>query len=523
MLAESEIFVRAKDAGALSFQSILNTLLGLVFFMFFARVVSKADMGVYGGVMLVWNALSILGGLGLVFAASHFIPYFYGRSQYGGVLKTSKYILLVSLTSSTALCVVLGVYAENFSILLFGSVKYAYLFLVTGFLSFTTVLGNVFDGFLRGLQRFGSLALYRFLAQLSRVTVSIGLLLLGLGVLAIFLGWIVFYVAFTVLASILTFKLLHRRIIKLSGNSSPEEDPFSFKTLFGFSLPMMVYGFVTYLSDSVDRFVVLGFLGTESLGVYTVVLTAVSSLTLAFASPLLATMIPGMSESYGRFGAGNLSSMFKLSTRYASLIFIPACFGLAVLSPLAVRVVAGLKYIGEASTPLSIISLGLILYIFSILLISTLTALGKTLKVALAVLLASLAELGFSLLLTPRFGVVGASLSRILMYACMLSLLTVLASKTVQILFDKDALKKSLTASTIMFFALFSFSSYTGYNLILLPIYIILGGTVYLIMLGLLKTLTIADLKLLAKLLPITIKTVNKLNKTLRRFLLYCC
>jgi O-antigen/teichoic acid export membrane protein len=175
------------------------------------------------------------------------------------------------------------------------------------------------------------------------------------------------------------------------------EDPFPFRVIFGFSVPMMVFQLVTYLSDSIDRYVVLGFLGTEPLGVYTVVMTAASSIIMVLIMPILSTLIPSMSEVYGKVGVERLSEVFRLSSRYISLIFIPACFGFAVLSPLALRILAGSAYV-EATLPLAIVAIGMGAYGFSAALLSSLTALGKTLRVAIAVLLASFIEVYIVLL-----------------------------------------------------------------------------------------------------------------------------
>jgi len=65
---------------------------------------------------------------------------------------------------------------------------------------------------------------------------------------------------------------------------------------------MMVFQLVTYLSNSIDQYVVLGYLGVRSLGVYTVVLTASSAVILVLMAPLISTLVPGMSERYGGMG-----------------------------------------------------------------------------------------------------------------------------------------------------------------------------------------------------------------------------
>jgi len=105
-----------------------------------------------------------------------------------------------------------------------------------------------------------------------------------------------------------------------------------------------------------------------------------------------------MSETYGKAGGGRLAEAFKLTTSYVSLIFIPACLGFTALTPLIIEILAGSTY-SEAILPLAIVSLGIAVYGYSAALLSALTALGKTSRVATAILLASLVEFTLCLLL----------------------------------------------------------------------------------------------------------------------------
>jgi O-antigen/teichoic acid export membrane protein len=520
-LVEDGVFVRAaRGAGALSIQSIASTLLGLVLFMVFARMVSKTEMGVYGAVTLVLSVVTIAGSLGLSYAASRFIPYYYGRGELGMIWTASKRILMASLLPTIAVFIALFLLSDVFSFWLLATTGYAYIFAIAAFAAFTSLLSLIASGFLRGLQRFGSLALFTFSSQVVRVGVSVGLLLLGFGVASIFIGWTVFGGILTILALVLTFKVLLRGKEKVNQGS----DHFSFRVLFGFSLPMMVFDLVTYLSDSVDKFVVLGFLGSESLGVYTVVMTAAGSILMILVSPLLATMIPSMSETYGKIGVERVSEVFKVSSRYISLILIPACAGFAVLSPLVLQILAGSAYIG-AALPLSIVSVGVCVYGFSVALLSSLTALGRTLRVATAILIASLIELAFCLLLVPWFGVIGAALSRAIMYGFMLGLLVFLGLKFMRISFDGGAVWRSIIASTVMVLLLFPLAHLTSYWLIMLPLYLVFGIIIYSIVLVLLRAIVFNDVKFFIKIIPkgenvfYEVESLARKSPTILRFL----
>ncbi|RLI24322.1 MAG: hypothetical protein DRO52_05690, partial [Candidatus Hecatellales archaeon] len=373
------------------------------------------------------------------------------------------------------------------------------------------ILSYNFNGFLQGFQRYGSLAAFRFSSQAVRVGVSIGLLLLGLGVAAVFLGWLVFNVVLALLCLLLTLKILAE-----VGGKTGGSDPLPLSMLFKFSLPMMIYDLVIYLSDSADKFVVLSFLGPKIFGVYTVAMTGTTSLIMILINPMIVTMIPGMSEVYGRVGVEKISAAFKLSTRYISLFFLPACIGLATLSPLLITILAGSRYM-EAALPFSIATLGLCAYGFSAALLASYVALGRTLRVAFAVLLAALLEFAFSLLLVPHLGVVGASISRALMYALMLGFLLLSGFKLMRVSFDGKAFKGGGIASVGMALGLAPLAWATGYKLFFLPLYLLVGLAVYLSIAYLLGAIGWEDLLFLARMIPKGEKVLQALRRLLEK------
>ena len=139
---DDEVFIKAaRGAGVLSIQSVVNSLLGLAFFMFFARVISKTEMGVYGAAFLVLSILVIVGNLGLVFTASRFPSYYQGRSEPYIILAVSKKILLLSLTSGMVLLAASFLLSKNLSLLLLGTFSYTLLFKIVAVAVFVNVVG----------------------------------------------------------------------------------------------------------------------------------------------------------------------------------------------------------------------------------------------------------------------------------------------------------------------------------------------------------------------------------------------
>jgi len=498
-LGDSEIMIKtAKGASILSATSLSNTLLSLVFFIFFARMVSEDEMGIYGAVYLIYRILSIIGILGLGFAASRFIPYLLGKNKKREAIKTTKQIFLITLISGMIIFSILFIEAEFFSLLLTGSAKNAYIFRITSISTTSAILALTFTSFLQGLQRFRSIAFFGLSSQTVRIVISLMLLLLGFGVAAVFIGYIFYHAIFAILALITIIRLLFRSEIT---SDESNEKSISLVTLLRFSIPMMVFQLILYLSDSVDRLIVLNLLGVTKLGIYTVALTGAMSMTIILNLPLQATLIPGMSEIYAKAGVDRVSKSFTISTRYISILFIPICVGLAVLSPLALFILAGSKYL-EATIPLSVISISLALFGYSTALISALTVLEETLKVTISVLLASISGLVLNFLLVPYLGINGASISRIIMYSLMVLLLIFFSLKFMRVSFDKSSILKASISSIIMASVLFLIAINTGYRILFAPLYLIIGFVVYGSILGLLGGIKKNDIRFLAKIFP---------------------
>ncbi len=277
--------------------------------------------------------------------------------------------------------------------------------------------------------------------------------------------------------------------------------PVSVKDLFKFSIPMMIFQLLIYLSDSIDRFIVLNLLGVSALGTYTVALTGAMTITIILATPIQSSLVPGISEIYAKFGSDQVSKSLKISGRYLSMLFIPTCIAFSVLSPIIIRILAGQKYV-EAIIPLSLVSIGLIMYGFSSILLSGLMAIEKTKQIALTMVIVSVCELVFTFLLIPFFGVSGAAISRVIMYALMFLLLFWFGRKFISIEFDRNSIFKTITASLIMALILVILTSIFGYNLLLAPLYVFAGLVTYVFSLILLKGITRNDIQFAAQIIP---------------------
>lgn len=501
----------AKGTGVLVTQSGVNALLGTFLFMYVARVLTKTEMGVYGAITLISTAAAIIGRLGLNTAATRFIPHFYGNKNPEEARLVARQILCLSVISASIVSGIFFAFSPILSEYLLEGYQYTHLFQVASVALFFAILGLIFSAFVQGLQMFKRLAFTLLLAQIVRVTISIGFLTLTPSVEALFLGTIAFNIFLIALALPPTMRLIKQ-------DNSRSRQPI--KPLLSFGLPMVGNELVGYAYNSMDQYIVLHLIGIKALGTYTVALTA-AGLTLAvIGSPISSTLTPGLSEAHGHSSTTGVADAIDPTSRYVSLFFVPATLGLATLSPLAIHVLAGQRYI-EAWLPVALMCLGIATHGFSIIITSALIAAGKTGKVMTITLIASAAGLALTIGLTEPFGILGAASAKALMYGFLLVLSLYFGSKVMSISLDSRAILGSLASSTIMAVITYVAAFYTGFTLILLPLYIVMALFIYSIILSAMHILNLRDIKFISQTMPGGRYVYRKLSRVINnsRFL----
>ena len=483
----------ARGSGILAAQSVLNALLGTGLFMYIARILTKEEMGVYGSVNLTYSLAVMIGILGLDYAASRFIPNFIGKGEFVCASLVTKRILVLSSISALVISIAYFISSGSLSEVMLGTKQFTPVFQVASFLVLSSILSSMFSAFIQGLQKFARLALFRLISQIVRVVVSVLLLMGGFGVIAVLAGGAIMAFTFTLLALPISLSWIAK-----ARNGFDPGPSLRTKNLLSFALPMLSYGLISYVLGSVDQFIVLGLIGVTALGVYTVAMTGAGFTSTILGAPLLVTLTPSMSEAHGQSGIENVAGILKLSSRYIALLFIPTTLGLATLSPLALLILAGDRYM-EASLPMIILCLGVATSGFTTAITSALIAIGKTRVVMFITLFSSLIGLALSFVLTVPFGITGATSAKALMSLILLLLSIWLGSKVIPIAFDSKAIKGSLIASAVMAIGTYTIASSTGFSLLLLPLYLTLAFVIYSLSLSSMHILTLDDLELMIK------------------------
>jgi len=271
---------------------------------------------------------------------------------------------------------------------------------------------------------------------------------------------------------------------------------FQFRRLMSFTWPLSVGNLVNFGYASFDRAILIAFVSLASLGVYNATLFAfgaLSSVSVAFSNALL----PVYSNIAADKGLEGSKRATRLASRYVSLVVVPLAFGLFATAKPALTLFVGDAYVSGA-LPLMILSLAFGLTGFGLVLSPMLTALAKSRAVMWITVASVVLGLASAYVLLPFLGIVGASVARDI--ATVVSLcLTIYALKRMRVLsLDLEMAWKSLAAGALMGGALIAIQA-VAYSKILLPAYMVLGASIYLILLRVLRAVTAHDIQLIQK------------------------
>jgi len=468
----------------LTAQNIISTFIGVLGYSFLTRSVSQVDVGALAGLTLLATFLQILSDLGLSSSLAKFVSELKGRGE-GAASYLISAITFRGVIAST-LSLLLLITSEWFSTLLFKTTTYSPAIRLLSLDLLLISLTPILNSFLLGAGRLKAIA-FCGVASTSARWASITILLLkGLGVQGVVLGWIIGDLLGLALYSICVSKS------EALGNLSIDFTK-TISTLLKFSTPLYAASLVSFLYSYYDRAIILAFLPLSDLGVYDVA-SKVFSVLVAFATPLSSALFPYYGSAYGRSDHNSVSSTITRASKYSALIFAPLALGLFSLSKPVITLFAGQQY-ESGYTVLSTLSIFALVYTISPALSNLLLIYGKT----LTILLLSLIPVAVSLSTIPLIwylGLNGLALMKGLSILISFTLTLYVLSSVVKIRLDKPALTKIYTSSTIMTLTILLIEQ-TYYSKYLLPLYITLGAAIYIISLRLLKVIDEQDLNLL--------------------------
>lgn len=475
--------------------SILQLIVSTAFYMIAAQVLAKPDLGLVSTLTFLNMIFTTLAPFALPIAGTKYVSEFIGKNERTGAANVASTVIrLVAILSCVFL---LGFSALAFVLVaVFQWPQEVLGYVVLTFIaSFLGALRLSYMGLMQGLQLFDRYAVTNVFALILSRLIGLILILFKFGLT----GFAVGMVCGEAVGLVLSLVYFH-------GSLPKAEKPYPAKALLTFSLPLLVMNVVTALSDWIDRALFLALSqDLEALGVYELVIRGASSLAVIWAI-IDVIILPVFSETYGNTGKTTLTRPLKRALRYLIFMYFPAALGLATISRTVMALLFGREYV-VGHIPLAILSIFSIGTAFTIIMGSTLKAIGETRVFVKAALISLIVDSVVVVLCTPFFNLYGAVAGRVGAILVVFFYVFYELKSHIRIELDVQSLWKGALASVALIAPLRLFEELVSANFIDSPVLtvsieILLGLVCYVLGLFLLKALNRDDFRLMKQLMP---------------------
>lgn len=397
--ATTDIYNVPRGAAYLTSQQVILYATYLVFYVLLARILSPSEVGEVGLLALVQAVFVGVASVALPSAATRFISTSIAAGDSHAARGVAKITLRLSIAVSLPALFVASLLSPWIGGFIPGASNPTSLLLVTFVTSVLLDLVQLYTAFFLGLGRYVTTLYQNVLyVPLSR---GLGLVLayLGFRVFGIVTGWAVGALATLLLSLYLWHGLL------------PKGGSYLLRPLLAFSLPVFVSALITLGQQWGDIGLIQLLLGqTATTGPYYIIVSSVTFLSILWI-PVNQAIYPALSASHSTGETKAVSDRLALAFRLTNLAVLPIGAALAAVSPTALDIVYGAKYVNEALT-LSILALASVFTAQGALLVTTLQAVGRTrqyLGVTLASTLVFLAVVGLG---TKPLGTLAGAIGR---------------------------------------------------------------------------------------------------------------
>lgn len=486
----------SRGASYLTIQTLITSVAQALSFAILARIITPAEVGILAVLSLIIALSQAINGGAFQQASTKFIgelgP---GSKEAASAVFYQSLRVTLTLSVPIATCVFVGAPVLASALLSSAAEAGLFRFLAVDILVYSGVL-SVAIGTIFGMNRFKAAAIIGSAGIILRQCSIIILIILTRNFVGLVFGWII-----SDIATLAAYGLF------IIYNLGLPKNLFSLRKLISFSWPLSIGNIIGFASSWFDRAVLIAFVPLASLGVYNAALYAFGVLS-GLTGSVNNAILPAYSEIGGRSGLESCRRAMWLSSRYASLTFVPLAFGLFATARIALTVFVGQAYVGGTES-LMILSLIFAFTLFGLTLGTMLLALSQT-RAAMWITVATvLLGIASAYVLLPLMGITGASIARGVAMVVSLGLTLVVLKRKNAIQIDYQTMWKSLVAGGVMAGALVIVQM-IFYSWILLPAYVVLGGIVYMAALRILKAVQGHDIELIGKYLGSRLCFVSK-------------
>ena len=474
---------------------------GFVFYIIAVRLFNTADMGAIAIFIAIVGLFNIIFSFGLSTASQHFTSYNLGKGDYPSVRKTIYRIIKYGFALSFLGLITLEILSGEISVVFLHSARFTVLVRILGVVLFGNILFGILNGTILGIQQFRLSAIISIFIWVTYYFGALGFAFFLRSIDTIVFGWLIGISLGVVTELVVVLSSVKKHF---EGGKSP-----SSSYIIRYSFPILLSGVISYGAAYADRFIVSGILNLSALGVYNFSLLIASA--IGFMSiPFNNILMPKFSEMFGKNEKERIASTVGVSSTLLSYFYVPSALGIAALAPVILNLLGGGAYVTGAE-PLRIIMFFTAIFITQNIITQAIASVRRTRLFLYSSGLALAANFGLSILLVPRYGLIGAALGYSSVYAVTFAILYFFAKRESLISIDVWGMLKVWGSAATMFVTVDYISNFTGLRIIYLPVYILFGALIYV---GLAKMIGIfksENKELILSLFPSKFTLIRKL------------
>jgi O-antigen/teichoic acid export membrane protein len=391
-----------KGAGFFFVGMFFSTIFGYAYRMVIARWLGPSDYGLLSLGLAVLGIGTILTTVGLPSGVMRFVPYYrsQGRDDYlkGVILISLKIVFFLSFIITG----IIYVFSEDIAYSLFHEPRFLPIlgiFLVA--IPFSAIK-QIFIFATRGFRN-AKYPVYteQFFVQISKLFLTIVLLLLGFGIV----GASVATVLPVILSTFLIFYFLEFKIYRIFRTDiKPKIEA---KELFSYSWPLTFMPLIYMVLSWTDTLMLGYFLDATAVGIYNVA-RPTAAFVMMIPDALSQLFLPVFTGLYALKKYDEMYSVYRTISRWLFMSVLPILMIFVIFSRVIITFLFGMEY-SAAAGPFAILSFGYFASIITGPGGGALATIGKTKITLITTAAAAILNIILNLILIPIYGINGAA------------------------------------------------------------------------------------------------------------------
>ncbi len=478
-----------KVASFLTFGKGISLFINLITFVIIARYIGPSNFGIYTIVMSIVALLTGFGNPNISFYLSERVPKLFSTNKNNEAKLMLGDTLLLTILFSIILSIIgifLGTYFLSYIVH-----SYAYsmaLFVGIPIIFFSLLYGNLYY-YILGLNKGKNLAEASILHSITQFTFGVSLVFLGFGIIGAISGYLIGLIISTLFEFYIILKAVGMET-RFSGFKKRA------KTILAFSKSLAYTNIINNITSNFG-ILFLGIIVSASLVGYYGIASKIGSLLDVFIGAISLAILPMFSEAVSLKKKGVNAGKLLFYSMYMGILFAMPLIAIFVVFSSEITFIVFSTAYNNAVPYMQLISIGILIGIFSTFGANFLISSSKQKKVFKYAFISNLVQLISIIILIPFFGVYGLVIATLFIGNIVLNALYLNYFSKIGIILHRNKMIRLILANVIFAIVLFPLTYIIpeSIGLVLGVLFIFL---VYPILLGVIKGVSKKDLNLIS-------------------------